>query len=423
MKKLLKKVLAIMLTVIMLLSAVSIHSFAALDFLRMPEIAAVEIVGEDAEKALSFSEIEYFYESLQEEFENMTDEYDFGFDADIYEIIEEYPFLKNLFNYNLSHTDIVNYDFEVTLSNGDKITVKADDTYVEYKKIFAVSAYASVSYDDYLEAKENGTDTIKLTVEGEISNMLLEGYVEPNSAVFKKEVPLVDCYIKSITPISGVPEKVYEYCDYYEIEGAKFKVVYPDGTSKILKAEKTVGFNDGYEYVNYTLNNEALYVYEYDEGILEFSYLDAVAKKKIGYYEDTDPFKSVKITDYVFDEATGLTSISYDITMNNSEVKSFTKDFTSQDNLAVFPYGILDVMDGFYIVLNPYPGDAYDSEEEYEAGYIYFNVTAGECNDSVKVEFSATQEINVLLKIIEKITEIIDMLKAVISNIFDIVLM
>lgn len=424
MKKTFKKAFSLLLTLLMIFSAVPMQGFAALDSLKMPEITAVEIVGEDKDKAVSFKEIDEFFTEIFERFEEIMEDMDLNFDvpSDLEQILAKYPYLNSLIDYDMFYSGVVDYDFEVTLSNGDKITVKNEDYYVQYKKIFSIYAGAYVSYEDYLEAKESGADKITLNVGAEIENDILEDYVEPNTFKTQVEVPMVKCYVKSIAPVSGFPKKVYEYCDYYELDGAKFKVTFSDGTSKTLTAKQHIDFDTSVtNYVSYTLGDAELFVSEADDEVLEIEYLDAVKQVDVKYYDDATPFESVKITNYVFDETVGLTSISYDITLKSGGKKSFTKDFSSESNVVLLPYGILDVYKGFYVVLNPYPDMSEGSDEQYDAGYLYFTVTAGDKSDSVKIETSVSAEMNTIYRLLEKIGEIIEMLKTVISNLFGVI--
>ena len=59
--------------------------------------------------------------------------------------------------------------------------------------------------------------------------------------------------VKSITPISGIPTKIYADADYVDIEGAKFKIEYADGT--VITAE-AIRSSDA---ANESYNNEPIH--------------------------------------------------------------------------------------------------------------------------------------------------------------------
>ena len=92
-------------------------------------------------------------------------------------------------------------------------------------------------------------------------------------------------------------------------------------------------------------------------------------------------------------------------------------------NGIVLPYGTLDAVDGFYVNLSPFPYLSFDDEMIDDAGYLFFAVSAGECEDYVKVGVTGSEQIGIITKVIIKLMEIIEMIKDIIGNLLGVVIL
>lgn len=405
MKKTTRKIFSIVLTVLMLMSVMSIQSFAALDFLRAPTITSVEM-SENSFDSVSLKEVKTFFDEMEESLKEMEEIYGETIDFDA--LSEELK--EMLYSFYLGYSNL-DYEFVVTLSNGEKYTVKAADGYVDVNAFVTVEIDALVLYDDYLAAVEDDADTVKVTFKGNVYSNVLQDYTEAGAYTAETEIDLISCVVESIKPVSGVSSTVYEDADYMDIDGAKFRIKYADGSTKTAEVTQTISMENVVYYpsVKYELDGNPLYAGEYD-GEAYFTYLDAEYSMKVKYAEN--PFESIEITNCVFDYETGLQSIDYTITWKNGNSEDFTKEFTAEK--AVDFYGAIDCVDGYVIMLSPY----YSAEEDPEESELKLTicVCAGEMmSEPVEYEIPYSDTISLMVTIAEKLSAIVDFFRNLIS--------
>lgn len=419
MKKTLKKITSLALVLIMLITLTSVQAFATFDFLRAPTITSVEF-SENSYGAVSLKELNQYYDDLEELIREL--EAQFG---DIDGLLEENSYLGNmyaeLYNFDLGYSNL-KYEYIVSLSNGKKVTVPAFDGYAEVNAFVDVYVDVYVTQEDYLEAVEKGADKVKLTVKGQIYSNALQDFTEDGDYTSQTELALVPEVVKSITPVSGVPSTLYSDADYIELDGAKFKIVYADGETKVAQVKQNISIKDSYYYtdVTYELDGNELYVVDYygeeEDAQLRFSYLDEEYVKNIKYVDN--PFKSVEITNCDFDYEKGLTSISYNIKWKNGKSEDYTKEFTGTKTVNF--YGVIDCIDGYYVELLPYDNSTLMDETAQEELKMYICVSIGDnVSDCVEYEIPYSNAINLFVTIAEKLSAIIDFFRNIISVVLE----
>ncbi len=421
MKKTMKKLTAVVLTVLMLFSALSVTSFAAgLDFLKAPTVTKVTL-SEKSYKSVSLKEMKAYYKDIEETIEKIEEQYGYKLE----DLIKEYPsvgnMLSSLYNFDLGNSGFY-YEYDVTLSNGKTYTVPADEGMIEVNAFVEVYVEAGVSKDEYLKAKDKGAKSIKLDYSAQVYSNVLQDYTEDGDYSAQEKIKVVSSVVKSISPVSGFPTKIYEYADFIDLDGAKFKIKYSDGTEKTAKVVQKVEQENGVYTgdVTYELDGKPLYAmedyYDADSMGVRVYFLDAEYGKKLP--EAKCPFKSVKIKDCVYDFEKGFQSITYTITRNNGKSKTYTKEINGEMSLSVM--GKIDVIDGYFVYVSTIGDIDYEVEQVQEDDLklrIYVCVGNVE-SEPAEFDIPYSDSISLVVKIIEKITEIMDYL----SNIIDIVI-
>lgn len=388
MKKI-RKITAVLLVALMMMSLMSVQSFAALDFLRAPRPQKVEILDETP---ISIADIRCCADAIEE------------MEADGIELEEEdYRFYLG--------ESLLDYEYEITLTNGKKVKYTNDDFgYVEVDEVYEVDCEAYIEYEDWKELLESDLDTVEVRFEIFVYSNLLDREVDEEPAVFALEKSVVPCVVKAITPVSGMPTALCEDCDYIDLEGAKFRVTYADGSKKTLSVKQSLPTEDDFfNNINYTLGDKELIAYEY-EGDLALYYEDAEYNTKIKHVKST--VKDVEITDYDFSEEEGLKEISYTITRTNGKSYDYTKTFTVNEAGITEPYGILDAFDGYYVTLNPY---VFSDIEEMDLNKMYFCISVGSAEDYISFDLPGGEALSILSAIAEKVTEAIAFLRNLIE--------
>lgn len=420
MKKTLKKFTAVVLTVLMLFSALSVTSFAAgLEFLKAPTVTNVTL-SEKSYKSVSLKEMKAYYKDIEETIKKIEEQYGYKLE----DLIKEYPSVGNMlssfYNFDLGNSGFY-YEYDVTLSNGKTYTVPAEDGMVEINAFVEVYVEAGVSKDEYLKAKDKGAKSIKLDYSAQVYSNVLQDFTKEGDYKAQEKIKVVSSVVKSISPVSGFPTKIYEYADFIDLDGAKFKIKYSDGTEKTAKVVQKIEQENGVYTgdVTYELDGNPLYVIEdyYDDDSigLKVYFLDAEYGKKLA--EAECPFKSVKIKDCVFDYEKGLQSITYTITRNDGKSKTYTKEITGEMSLSYM--GEIDVIDGYFVYVSPIGDIDYEVEEEKEEELkLRIYVSVGDVtSDPAEFDIPYSDSISFVIKVVEKISEIIDYLR----NIIDIV--
>ncbi len=351
------------MALMMLLSVMGIQSLAA-PSLGLPTATDVEVV---LKRDVSLKSIGVFYDEVRALYEEMSK--DFGDDYMSFdEFIEGYA--GSIMCYQLED-EVEKY--VVTLSNGKTLEVPSDG-YLEYNAFYDVFIWATVTYNDYKEALDKNKKKINVDVEVSVSSEYGDGMFD-KTANFDKTFKLVNCHVKSIKAVSGLPEVCYSLDDYLQLEGAKFKITYADGKSKTATV-KTV-FGDGFCDVTYTLDGEDFSYYFSDDDTVCYTFIDATFKASVKM-KNGDPFKKIKITDYTLDGAE-IISISYDITWKDGTKKSYTSEVALGGEEI---YATPEYIDGFCV----YVYCAEPLEEVAEEGYDYITVSIGDHGDFVKYE-------------------------------------
>lgn len=416
MKKTGRKIIVFVLTVIMLCSALSVQSFAVLDFLKAPTITSVKL-SENSFKSVSVKEMTAYYKEVDEVINELEKQF-----GDIDELIAEdkefAEYFKELYNFDLGMSNLA-YEFVITLSDGKTYTAAADELFVDINALYSVEFYAYVSRDEYLKAKNKGAKKVNVTVEGNIYSNLTEDYVKEGEYTKNLKINAVKSIVKSITAVSGVPNKDYDDSDYIDLQNAKFRIEYSDGTTKTAKVKQEIIMKDGMYFpeVKQTLDGNPVYAWSYGEKKndvkLYVSYLDAECSKKIT--TEKTAVKSVKINKCDYDMEKGLQSITYTINWKNGEKDKFTKTFEGDKQVNF--YGVVDCVDGYYVYLSPYSNEDDLSEETEIKLSIY--VCVGEISsEPVEYEVPYADSIGLGIKIAEKLTEIVDFITNLIEIVF-----
>ena len=336
-----KKITAVVLTVIMLMSLCGMQSSAFT--IKLPTVTELKILDDEP---ISMKGLDYSAKARQEYIDYLEEWYDLD--------IEDMGYLYE----EINKFYLGNFDVELTLSDGSVVTMNVDETY-EIDRYTEITVYAYVLYDDYLELKESGADTVEITLDCSVYS-----YVSSFSkdSTFTVECDVVDCIIKSFKPTSTINYDLYEDSDALDLEGKKFSVTYADGTKETLTAKYDI------EEELYILGDDYIYLWFNEDDTVEIQYIDEIYTHAVTC-DNESPYESIEITDYAFNEEEGiLTSISYVITDNKGKEKSFTVDTSSvlADADLNFIWQELAVFDSYAVTL--YSEDAYDDESEEIVG-------------------------------------------------------
>lgn len=341
-----KKFIAVVITVIMLMSLCGMQSFAFT--IKLPTVTEAKILGDDP---VSVKGLDKSAEVRQEYIDYLKEWYDID--------IEDMGYLSEEIN-KLYLGDI---DVELTLTDGSVATMNVDE-YYEIDRYTEITVSAYVTYENYLELKESGADTVKITFDCSVYSYV-SGYSKDST--FTVERDTVDCVIKNFEPVSAINYELYEYSDTLDLDGKKFSVTYADGTKKTLTAEYDI------EEELYALGEDYIYLWFNEDDTVEIQYIDEIYTHSVTWDKEL-PYESIEITDYTFTEEEGLTSISYVITDNKGKEKSFTIDTTPAlyDGSLYPEWHDIAVFDSCSVTL--YGDDAYDDNEEVTGYAIYLGL-------------------------------------------------
>ena len=212
-----KKTLSILLTVLLLLSAFSVQSFAVLGF---DKIESVEVVSLERFSLKSiYDYIDCFEEGATLEGED-----------------REYMLYSTL---------------DVTISSGEVITVPENDNGYSVNGKRTVAGYAWVDVYEVIEAAENGSYTVPLYIETALFSSV---DVMLDRKTVTQEISFPEKIVKSLTLVSGTV-KFYEYMEetYHEgddslfylgsdLDKLRFDIVYDDGSKVRADVEKRIEF-------------------------------------------------------------------------------------------------------------------------------------------------------------------------------------
>lgn len=417
MKNKFKNFISVLLVCVLLVMSMPMQSFAAFENLKVPVIQEIKL--NESSQAVSLKEVDDHFTSVLETLEEN--------DVELKNISDEQlSFYLSLLNYNL-YLSAFEFELDVTLSTGKTYSVSVDEGEIEINRIYNIVTECYINYSTYLEAKENGADKIEINLCATPYNKLTNNYCYDTEYITTDEFPLVDMYIKSLTPLSGISEKVYADADYCEIDGAEFLIEYADGTTDTAKVFRdTPAYTNPYDSMeNYTLKGIPLYACyfinyddETEETTAEYmvAYLDAVYTQSVEVNEQS-LIGNVKITNYVIDsKTTCLNSIEYEITYIDGNVKSFTKKFNQEEN-EMLHYGLnINAFDGYIVCVDISMDDG--DMETMKNDNIYITVSVGEHYDSFIIENPNKDITNIALNIIVFIQNLIANIKDFLFNLF-----
>ena len=365
-----KKITAVVLTVIMLMSLCGMQSSAFT--VKLPTVTELEILDDEP---ISMKGLDYSAKERQEYIDYLEEWYDID--------IEDMGYLYE----EINKFYLGNFDVELNV-----------DEYYEIDRYTEITVDAYVLYDDYLELKESGADTVKITLD-----CYVYSYVSGISkdSTFTVECDVVDCIIKSFKPTSTINYDLYEDSDTLDLEGKKFSVTYADGTKKTLTAKYDI------EEELYVLGDDYIYLWFTEDDKVEIQYIDEVYTHSVTW-DNESPYESIEITDYAFNEEEGLlTSISYVITDKKGKEKSFTVDTSSvlADADLNFIWQELAVFDSYAVTL--YSEDAYDDESEEIVGYELYLEMGDIFSEPVVIDYIVEDSRTLLEKIEDVIASIL----------------
>ena len=347
-----KKLLAITLTVIMLMTILPLNSFAL--FSKLPEVENITFETDDP---IYYSELKKELNSILKDAEE--NEYEPDDEVLIYDICH--------------HLN----DYEITLEfkDGTSLTIN-EDVYVGSD--YDVTVWAEVNIFEATVAFETGATTVPVDVYAYIEN----DYKDYTSDTFTVDFDITECYFKSIEYISGLPEEISEFAHYLELDGYKFKVTYPDGTEKtvVLEDDEDYGFNIDGKYVGHDIDVENRKVI--------FSCFDAECSADVNIIDY--PFYAISIISYSSDFETGmLERIEYEIYMDDDTTESFVCnniEYIYPDDDA--PYAVVGNISGHDIIVR--------NEREIDQTYPTTII------DYIEIEIDGTEVADYLLSFNEE---------------------
>ena len=375
-----KKIMAVILSVIMLMSLCGMQSSAFT--IKLPTVTELKILDDEP---ISLKGLDYSAKERQEYIDYLEEWYDID--------IEDTGYLYEEINkFYLGDIDV-----ELTLSDGSVATMNVDE-YYEIDRYTEIRVSAYVTYDEYLELKESGADTVEITLDCSVYS-----YVSSFSkdSTFTVECDVVDCIIKSFKPTSTINYNLYELSDTLDLEGKKFSVTYADGTKKTLTAKFDA------EEEGYILGDESLFVWFNEDDTVEIQYIDEIYTHAVTY-DNESPYESIEITDYTFNEEESLlTSISYVITDNKGKQKSFTVDTSAAlaDEELNFMWQPIAVFDSYYISIDG--DDAYDTDGDKVVGCSIYLEMGDVFSEPVVIDYIVEDSRTLLEKIEDVIASIL----------------
>ena len=408
MKNKFKNFISVLLVCVLLVVSIPMQSFAAFEELKVPVIQEIKI--NKSSQAVSLKEVDDYFTSVLETLVK--------YDIDLGNISDEQlSIYVSLLNYNL-YLSAFEYELDIILSTGKTYTVPIEEGEIELNSIYNIETDCYINYGAYLEAKEKGADEIEINLCASTYNKLTNNYCYDSEYTTTDEWTLVDMYIKSITPLSGISEKIYADADYCDIDGAEFLIEYSDGTTDTAKVfRNTSAYANPYDSLeDYTLNGSPLYacyLMNYDDVTEEttaeyfFAYLDAVYTQSVEVVEES-LISDIEITDCVFDSKTAhLNSIKYEINYADGNVKTFTKEFNEEEN-EMLHYGVnINAFDGYIVCVDISMDSGEMNMETMITDNYYITASVGGHYDSFVIENPYKDITNTALRIIVFILNLI----------------
>ena len=374
-----KKITAVVLTVIMLMSLCGMQSSAFT--IKLPTVTGVKFV---EASPVSMKDFENSEKLVEEYLDYIEDE--LGIDISDSEMFGD--LLGKLYDFYVEDGIV-----ELTLSDGSVVEVNLEEGCYEIDRYTDINVTAYVKYDDYIALKESKAETVDVTFECSVYS-----YISSISkdSTFTLEADIVDCFVKEFKPVSTINYKLYEDSDIIDLEGKKFSVTYADGTKKTLTAK----FDP--EEGEYLLGDEHIYTLFSDNKVW-FGYMDEIYEHSVTF-EKENPYESIEITDYAFSEEEGLTSVTYSIIDNKGNSKSFTSAVPVDTEYGLYPsWEILGVYDTYYVCIESEDIIDWDT---YEATGVELYLSIGDLySDSVELDYyeAEAEDTRTLLEKIEDV--------------------
>ncbi len=231
----------------------------------------------------------------------------------------------------------ITYNFEVLLSDGTSCFDKVErpeiapasdvaghalantDAKTQTKKV-GVFCEPYVLKQDCLDAVAEGRTTVPLHVIVHFSYYDDEGKMHPKEYRFTTEKEIAPSFAE-ITPVSGLPDCIYEGSYRVDFDNAVFEIKLYDGTVKQAKVE---AFANHYSKKNYFIDEDQFKYHVNEKNrTIKITYLDAEYTYSVNEIKEC-PFSAVKITDCKFD-GDCLKEISYELTKKDGTTTLYTK--------------------------------------------------------------------------------------------------
>lgn len=384
-----KKIVAVLLAVLIIATALPVQSFAILDIFspgKAPSVVSVEMADSFP---VSAKETEKFGE-------------DFPLSA-----------------------SFMDYKYKVKLSDGTEF-ISSDDNYLRAEEEtvmwglipekdkegydLALSSY--VKRSEIKEALENEKNTISVYTRAIVYDY--SGLYKQEKYVYEfvNEKELVDCFVEKIVPVSGAPEYFYDGASHLDFDATVFEITYGDGSTKQVKAaiededdSYLVSYNfeyviDGY-MLRYSKNNQT--------GEIKISYLDSEEYVYCAEVRE-NPIKSVEVTNAVLDEDYNLKAVEYTVEWKDGRTQSYEK--TGRVSM-LGTVCVIDKIDGYEVWLShhlEYP------ETRTEDGTLKVLLVVGEVSDNAEFVSPAITEGLPLTSFFVRMSEVIGTIIAKIAN-------
>ena len=285
----------------------------------------------------------------------------------------------------------VHMEYNVTLSTGEVIDVNRLGISEDEKRTVGVRGYIDIR--DYQQTAENGAEVLPLYYEATLYSSV---GIEMDYYEGITEIPLIECYVKSITHVSGLPETYKDIGSFGRaffrdekmlLEGAVFDVEYPDGriVRESVEVIKTVyGFEvcmlDGV-FIDYeiSVNEGAIYIY----------YSDIIISEEIEIIPF--PIDEIVIDDVIVSDDFKAESVTYTVTKTDGTKESFVYSFDTEPdiNYSVFQGYTGCYIDGVPVLIFV---DKYEKDEYPPREYISIGIISDyEVGDEVEIEGPAKE--------------------------------
>lgn len=331
-----KKLLAITLSVIMLMTAFPLSSFAL--FGKLPEVESITFETDDP----------IYYSTLKEDLDSLEEYAEFSGE----ELAEEY-YLYDIF------WQLNDYEITLTFTDGTSLVLNEDIYETESYEIWV---YADVDIREAVAAFENGEKTVPVEIYAIVEN----DYKESRSESIIENLTIQERCFTSIEYISGLPEAIGEFTYDLDLTGYKFKVTYFDGTEELVELQPDEYYDfliDG-KYLSHDIDTE-------NQKII-FECFDAECEVDINVIEY--PFSDIYFISCSRDMSTHLiTAIECEVYMKDDSVETITADditYIVPDDPEEAPYAVIGQVAGYDVILTT----MVDIDETYPSSIHIFDV-------------------------------------------------